>query len=187
MICLKGGPEPSDLCLVNVNLKYFSNIFFGTSKFFALNRNIGKYSWSFHLLISAGKGDANMSCRCPFNFRHFCYSKIAQINVCMWYWNPTLKETVVRIAQLSERRNADPKVLRSIRACSPKVCARIPFICFNTTIFFCGNDDKKKLKMPYVRPVLPVTRTRILRIQRPALCRFSCCYGFQKSPKKLIK
>jgi len=32
---LKGGPEPSnfeDLCLVNVSVKYFSKLCFGTSK-----------------------------------------------------------------------------------------------------------------------------------------------------------
>jgi len=32
---IKGGPEPSnfeDLCLVNVNVKYFSKLCFGTSK-----------------------------------------------------------------------------------------------------------------------------------------------------------
>jgi len=33
MICFKGGPEPSDVCLVNVKLKYFSKLCFGTSKF----------------------------------------------------------------------------------------------------------------------------------------------------------
>jgi len=74
--------------------------------------------------------------------------KFTQIKNLIYFFDiPNLQASdVVRIAQLIKRWNVDSKVLRSAQACIPKMYAGVNLI-FYATVFFCGNDDKNKLKI----------------------------------------